>query len=286
MDLELQSEVAGQQPFGMNIRLFYDNTQMDFLSLEGLPEGYSLLGGLPKLHTGNSSSGYMLFRMDEAATFLNGAVQLMENNGAIDIPTLGWTKFFELHFQLTPSALIDSEELFFPTVILDSKGDNKGGFLPGEEGIVLTLVEHDPETRLESKPSTIVADNLNWEYEDSDEFPFGEPIEEIGVNINTSTTNTTSQVGEGGYVLFQNIPNPVKDDTSIGFYLPKAEKVTLRFFDIRGAEVGAISSSFPAGQNRLDVDEPSILGKANVLFYRMEAGDYVSPSLRMLIFDH
>ncbi|HKK79544.1 MAG TPA: hypothetical protein VJ933_07940 [Phaeodactylibacter sp.] len=285
VDLELQSEVVGEQPFGMNVRLFYDNTQMGFLSLEGLPDGYDLLGGPPKTHTGNSSSGYNLFRMSEAATFINGAVQLMENDKAIDIPAFGWTKFFELHFQLTQRALTESEELLFPTLVLDSKGDNRGGFLPGEEGIVLTLVEQDPETRLESKPSIIATDNFNWSYDGSEELPFGEPVEEVGVNTNVSLTSTYGQVGEGGYALFQNIPNPVKDETSIGFSIPRAEEVTIRFFDIKGAEVGAVSGDFPAGQNSLDVSEASILSQANVLLYRMETEDYVSPSLRMLIFD-
>lgn len=286
MDLELQSDVVGQQPFGMNVRFFYDDTQLEFLELNGLPEGYGILGDEPRVHTGNSSSGYVLFRMSEAATFINGAVQLFEKDKAISIPTLGWTKFFQLHFQLTQRALTSSEELFFPTIVLDSKGDDRGGFLPGEEGIVLTLVEQDPNTPLESKPSVITTDNFNWIYDGDDQAPFGNPLEEVGVNTSTSVTSTYGRVGEGGYTLFQNIPNPVKDATSIGFHLPKAERVTIRFFDVKGSEIGAVSGSFPAGQNSLEVTETSILGQANVLLYRMEAGDYQSPSLRMLIFDH
>jgi flagellar hook assembly protein FlgD len=48
--------------------------------------------------------------------------------------------------------------------------------------------------------------------------------------------------------LRQNYPNPLTDRTSIGFKLPRPEKVSLAIFDVRGRVVRTLADgALPAG---------------------------------------
>lgn len=75
-------------------------------------------------------------------------------------------------------------------------------------------------------------------------------------------------------VLAQNFPNPFSDSTSITFYLPKKEVVTLEIFNSNLETIKKIEKrEFPAGKNNYVFSAKGI--KPGVYFYRLKVGDFV-----------
>uniref|UniRef100_A0A832DGB3 T9SS type A sorting domain-containing protein n=1 Tax=Ignavibacterium album TaxID=591197 RepID=A0A832DGB3_9BACT len=79
----------------------------------------------------------------------------------------------------------------------------------------------------------------------------------------------------GDYTLYQNIPNPFSETTSISFYLPKEEFVEIEIYDVRLNPLGTITQKiFPAGKNTVTFDAKRLT--PGVYFYKMKAGDFVA----------
>jgi hypothetical protein len=77
------------------------------------------------------------------------------------------------------------------------------------------------------------------------------------------------------YILFQNIPNPFSETTSISFILPNEEFVEIEIFDIKLNPLGVITQkTFPAGKNIVTFDAKRLT--PGVYFYKMKAGDFVA----------
>ena len=79
-------------------------------------------------------------------------------------------------------------------------------------------------------------------------------------------TSVVTQVME----LFQNVPNPVVDNTSISFYLPEDANVRLTVSNTLGQEIMTLSdSSFLKGMHTVEMDATSL--STGVYFYKLEA---------------
>lgn len=282
LDVELQSETSNEQLFGINVRFFYDAEKLDFQFIDNLAEGYQILGDLPVAKVGNASSGMALFNLERTAAFVNGAVQLMAPVTAVTMQPGSWTKYFRLNFRV-PAHWVQSEEGFYPSIILDCKGPSLGGFLPGDGGVVVTLCEQDPSTVVESKPSLVEVSHFNWLDQQQPEYPYGIPLEETGIDLNPGVVSATSGVVDDAKAirLLQNFPNPFVASTQIGFILPESDRVTLRFFDISGRELGVISGFYEAGYHQVEVNKSRLLEAAEVILYRLEATDYTSGYRKM-----
>lgn len=118
--------------------------------------------------------------------------------------------------------------------------------------------------------------------------------------INMGSTVTTAEIYEGdnarplelkfdnvtesdGFVLFQNRPNPFRDETVIGFRLPQSQYATLTIYDVTGKLVYEYSDHFVAGYNELTVRR-SDLNVGGVLYYRLDAENF-NASRKMIIID-
>lgn len=73
------------------------------------------------------------------------------------------------------------------------------------------------------------------------------------------------------FALYQNQPNPWKDQTTIGFTLSSGSDVVLTVYDVTGKVVRVIEGKFSAGYNTINLSEKD-LGAAGVLYYRLESG--------------
>ena len=76
-----------------------------------------------------------------------------------------------------------------------------------------------------------------------------------------------------GVVVAQNFPNPFSDSTTISFYLPDPEPVTIEFFDEHVVKISEVDNSFPAGENKISFYSKGL--KPGIYFYRLKAGDFV-----------
>lgn len=74
------------------------------------------------------------------------------------------------------------------------------------------------------------------------------------------------------FTVYQNQPNPVADQTVIGFYLPEAGNVTLTVFDESGRRLLRRSQSFGVGLQQFTLDAGRHLsGRSGLFYYRIES---------------
>jgi len=93
-----------------------------------------------------------------------------------------------------------------------------------------------------------------------------------------------SQLDEGdGYVLYQNRPNPFKDETIIGFRMPEAQTATLSIFDVTGKLIYQRTDNFASGYNELMI-KGSDLPASGVVYYRLDAENF-NASRKMIILE-
>lgn len=84
-----------------------------------------------------------------------------------------------------------------------------------------------------------------------------------------------------GFQLFPNYPNPFNPSTTIEYYLPSAEWVTLKVYDASGREAAAlVDNRQTAGRHRIRFDAASL--SSGIYICRIRAGDY-SDSRKMIL---
>ncbi|MCP4123935.1 MAG: DUF11 domain-containing protein, partial [Bacteroidetes bacterium] len=202
LDVEFNSDTPDQELFGMNVRFFYDDDVLELIGFGDFQGGYGSFAPNPPEISTSVSAGPALFDFPGSAEFVNGAIQLV-NTGAtsIEIPTGvdDWVKIFQVCFTVDDSS-IDLDG-FCPVVVWDlEQTASSGGFLTGDDGVVITVVNPDPNE--DSAPADEQVVHNNWQYTDPVNPPYGEPVEEscviarcIDLALNKSVTTSTPAVG-------------------------------------------------------------------------------------------
>ncbi|MCB9325793.1 MAG: hypothetical protein H6571_18795 [Lewinellaceae bacterium] len=279
LDVDLQSNVQGQRFDGMNVRFFYDATKMDFLNIANFHEGVGPVNPNPARVTEGAAWGYYLFNLESSANAVNGAVQVINPDNYVTIPTDGWMKFFEVCFEVKESIPVNED--FCPSVIWDLKtASGKGGFLTGSGGVVITTYGNNPSIK-DGKRIT-ASQHFNWEgYADQGTPPFGVPIQENCISLTGSVTGIESTDAKK-FELFQNQPNPFDEFTEIRFTLPEASAAKLTFFDGTGKSIKLIEGDYAAGMNVVKVKSKDFHEVSTVLFYRLETPAHKSVFKKMI----
>jgi len=81
--------------------------------------------------------------------------------------------------------------------------------------------------------------------------------------------------------LFQNQPNPFREETYIRFYLPETTEATLTIHDINGQVIQQFESSFDRGMNEIKLDRSELPG--GLLMYTLQSGDFSAVKKMILI---
>ena len=90
----------------------------------------------------------------------------------------------------------------------------------------------------------------------------------LSVINSIATSNVVTQELE----LFQNVPNPVMDNTNIRFYLPQDGNVRLIVSNTLGQEIMTLTSAeFPKGMHTIQMDATSM--STGVYLYSLEANN-------------
>jgi len=175
LDVEMSSDSPGDTLYGTNVRFFYNSAQLDLINFTNLATNYSV-SRTPDVNQGVATSGMDLFNFPagEAAVWVNGAVELQNTNGGQGIAVGGWTKFFEVCFDVVGDPI--GVENFCPEVIWDLEVDrNDGGFLAGNDGVVVALISSgSTDVALES------VDHFNWDYSGNGTAPYGDYTQSAG----------------------------------------------------------------------------------------------------------
>ena len=83
-------------------------------------------------------------------------------------------------------------------------------------------------------------------------------------------------------VLRQNTPNPFSDETSVGFYLPKAAKGILTIRDTKGSLIYRINGTYSKGENKIVLKQAE-LRASGVLYYTLETADFIDTKKMILL---
>lgn len=176
VDVALQSDTPDLQLFGINVRFFYDDAELTFLSFGDFQGGYGALG-TPTQIMGTPDSGSLLFGFSGRAAYINGAVQLVNTQvPPLYIATEGWTKLFCVYFTVTnPDKKNDVS--FCPSLVWDLKAIPSEGGFSGSNGLIMTVVDSPAKN---SAPADERVVQFNWEYAVSPGTPYGYPVCQIG----------------------------------------------------------------------------------------------------------
>lgn len=282
LDVELNSKVTKEFLFGMNVRFFYDANMLEFQNFDQFTAGYGTVGAIPRSSVSNGQAGVQMFNLKESTAFINGSVQLTDENTPLQIVPEKWVKVCRVCFKV-PLIYSDKGD-FCPSVIWDTKGDmGRGGFLMGDDGLVITVLENDPNTPEVSAPSHVIGTFFNWEQTSFDDMPYGKPISTSCVTISPTTSTQDNDINEKGFALFQNEPNPFNRQTAIQFIIPSARQVTFKFFDVSGKQVDEIIGEYKEGRNSINLDRKAWMEESKVIFYQMETKGFKSNTLKMVL---
>jgi subtilisin-like proprotein convertase family protein len=89
----------------------------------------------------------------------------------------------------------------------------------------------------------------------------------MGVNLEFNGLESAAD-----FALYQNVPNPFKGETVIGFNLPEASTVTLSISDATGKVIRVVDGDYAAGYNQVVVKRGDIGAASGVLSYTLTTG--------------
>lgn len=187
VDVEFLSNLADQTLFGINVRFFYDDYVLEFLSLGDFATGYSQVEPSPAVTTGSGAA--FTFPNGDSADFVNRNVELTTPPGiVISTDNNNWTKLFNVCFAVDDENSLEISS-FCPSLVWDMDVDPAfGGFGSVSNGVVMTVVG-------DLEPSRPVTENVvqyNWQYTGTLTPPFGFPDPTICI----PTTCGTSDFGD------------------------------------------------------------------------------------------
>ena len=120
--------------------------------------------------------------------------------------------------------------------------------------------------------------SISSEYTKAEAYQSGEVM---NVNLVFNDQETTVQTEK--FRLFQNQPNPFKEATSIGFYLPEGGAVSLKIFDVSGRLIHLTEGDYSKGYNNINVDRAD-LPDSGIFYYQVETARDTK-SKKMILID-
>jgi hypothetical protein len=73
----------------------------------------------------------------------------------------------------------------------------------------------------------------------------------VALQFSSISTSLSEKNTEKGLVLYQNAPNPFREETVISFYLPQSDRVVLSIFDLTGKVLKTVNGTFNEGINHI-----------------------------------
>ncbi len=145
------------------------------------------------------------------------------------------------------------------------------GLSVDSEEVIFSLIIEGKENRRLSDVLTINSQRTKAEAYDVD----------LSVS-DVSLEFTRDKILDGDFALFQNMPNPFKTNTRIGFYLPHATSATLRLFDVSGRQIKTIERNYLKGYHEEEIIS-SDLQRTGVIYYQLETPEYVATRRMVLL---
>jgi hypothetical protein len=186
VDFRANPEAGDQTIFGVNVRFFYDDMELEFIAIGDTAQGYGLEQPIPPtVQTGPGTA--FDFPIGHDADFVNANVELKRPGENPPTISSSWTKLFNVCFTVAESYRDIPE--FCPPVVWDMDVDPAfGGFGNNSNGVVVTVVGATEQSR----PVTENVEQFNWTYYGELTPPFGYPDPTICI----PTTCFTQDMGD------------------------------------------------------------------------------------------
>jgi hypothetical protein len=173
VDVEFLSDVPGLQVFGVNVRFFYDDNVLEYMSMGSFEPGYASANPAQVLFGGPGSGDP--YGMANPLDWVNGSVEKIGASPVV-LSNTEWKRIFSICFHVDDPNFVGLES-FCPSLIWDLEADPlMGGYLPGDDGVVITVVDSGGEQ--DSSPTLPGVNQYNWVYE-FDSPLYGHPVENI-----------------------------------------------------------------------------------------------------------
>jgi hypothetical protein len=131
--------------------------------------------------------------------------------------------------------------------------------------------------KLKAKANTKLSEVLNISSRLTPAEAYDKENETIGVKLSFGEIATQDFA-----VLRQNTPNPFSDETSVGFYLPKAAKGILTIRDTKGSLIYRVGGTYNKGENKVVLKQAE-LRASGVLYYTFETADFIDTKKMILL---
>ena len=127
-----------------------------------------------------------------------------------------------------------------------------------------------------AKTATQVSQVLNiaqsTEYTSAEAYNEAADLYDLSINFNSADN-----------ALFQNQPNPFRNETVIGFELAEAAAATVTVYDVAGRTIKQYNGDFAKGYNGITINRSELSG-SGVLYYQLETADF-SATKKMILVD-
>jgi len=188
LDVEFLSDTPDQIIYGVNVRFLYDDAILEYIGMSDFHPDYN--GQTEEVQTFPPGSGSS-FGFGGKLEWVNATVQLESFANPLYISTNSsqWTYLFRVCFHVDDPNSLSLEE-FCPSVVWDRLLNppppeiGNAGFFPGDDGVVITLV--DQTYQQDSSPTDEVVVQFNWEY-DQTEQTVGYPVPDECISTKCGT---------------------------------------------------------------------------------------------------
>ncbi|MEP6647242.1 MAG: hypothetical protein ABJC12_09130 [Saprospiraceae bacterium] len=171
VDVQFKANVPNVRLFGINFRFFYPDSTLELIGFNNFSPGYGILNS--PIITSLPNTAAVLFSFNSPPEWVNGNIELMDPNIITYLDTANWTKLFSVCFHIDDPN--PNPQSFCVPLVLDLEQDpENGGYLPGDDGLIITIV--DPQNSSQTYPADENVIQFNWMYVgDGIVPPFGIP---------------------------------------------------------------------------------------------------------------
>jgi hypothetical protein len=196
---------------------------------------------------------------------------------------LQWIQGYQMTLQLEQAALelVDIE--------YGLAGVDNFGFRYLDEGLITSSWHQIGNTDTEGSPVlfTLVVRALeNGRLEDalslSNRLTTAEAYHRDNSLLDLGIDFVAGETVMAGFELEQNAPNPFRESTTIGFYLPEASSTSLKVYDLSGRVLRMIKQDLPAGKHQIVLQRTDLAGNG-LLYYTLTAGAYSATKKMILV---
>ena len=155
--------------------------------------------------------------------------------------------------------------------ILTTSWNNSEAIKVEDEQVLFSLV-FSSNKELQLSDALILTNR----YTPSEAYSDNSELFDVKLNYSGGTINASA------FALYQNTPNPFKNETIIGFNLPEANTVSLKIFDVTGRVLRTINNDYAKGYHEININSDELEG-SGILYYQLESDNNTATKKMILV---